>query len=278
MPAPIPLSRPDITQRDIDAVAEVLSTPTLSIGPKIEEFEGLCAAVAGRRHAVGVSSGTAGLHCAVIAGGIKAGDEVITTPFSFVASTNCILYAGARPIFVDIDPKSLNIDVSRVEAAITPRTKAIVAVEVFGNPVGMAQLEQIARRHELVLIEDACEGFGGKTGKRPIGSFGRAGVFAFYPNKQITTGEGGMIVTDDDILAQACRSLRNQGREGMGWLAHERLGYNYRLSEINAALGVSQTRRLDEILEERRRVASLYIDRLMTSRYLSSCRPWPRTR
>jgi perosamine synthetase len=268
MPAPIPLSRPDITQREIDAVVEVLNTPTLSIGPRVEEFEALVAARAGRRHGVAVSSGTAGLHCAVIAAGIEAGDEVITTPFSFVASANCILYVGARPVFVDIDPRTLNIDTTKVESAITPRTRAIVGVEVFGNPAGMMQLEQIARRHELTLIEDSCEGFGGMTGRRPIGSFGRASVFGFYPNKQITTGEGGMIVTDDDRFAETCRALRNQGREGMGWLAHQRLGYNYRLSEIAAALGIVQVSRLDEILERRRHVANLYIERLMTSRYL----------
>ena len=268
MPTPIPLSNPDITSRDIDAVVDVLNTPTLSIGPKIEEFESLCAKVAGRRQAVGVSSGTAGLHCATLAAGIREGDEVITTPFSFVASTNCILYVGAKPVFVDIHPKTLNIDVDKVAAAITPKTRAIVGVDVFGQPKGMAELEQLAQQHELILIEDSCEGFGGRDGKRPIGSFGRASVFAFYPNKQITTGEGGMIVTDDDTLAGICRSLRNQGREGMGWLAHQRLGYNYRLSEINAALGIAQVSRLEEILENRRRVAHAYISRLMTNRYL----------
>ena len=268
MPAPLPLSRPDITQHEIDAVVEVLNTPTLSIGPKIEEFERMCAKLAGRRHGIGVSSGTAGLHCAMIAAGVGPGDEVITTPFSFVASTNCILYVGATPVFVDIDPKTLNIDVSKVEAAITSRTKAIVGVDVFGHPGGLAELEQIARKHELILIEDACEGFGGTVRTRPIGSFGRASVFAFYPNKQITTGEGGMIVTDDDAFAAMCRSLRNQGREGMAWLAHERLGYNYRMSEINAVLGVAQMQRLEELLEARRRVAHQYIERLMTSRYV----------
>ncbi|HEX4795920.1 MAG TPA: DegT/DnrJ/EryC1/StrS family aminotransferase [Humisphaera sp.] len=265
---PIPLSQPDITQKEIDAVVDVLQTPTLSIGPKIEVFEAACAKVAGRRHAVGVSSGTAGLHCAMIAAGVGEGDEVITTPFSFVASANCALYVGAKPVFVDIDPKTLNMDVEKAAAAITPKTRAFVGVEVFGHPGGMVELEQLAQRHELPLIEDACEGFGGLHGTRPIGSFGRAGVFAFYPNKQITTGEGGMIVTDDDTFADVCRALRNQGREGMAWLAHQRLGYNYRLSEINAALGIAQLERLDEILANRRRVAHAYIDRLMTNRYL----------
>jgi perosamine synthetase len=169
---------------------------------------------------------------------------------------------------VDIDPKTLNIDVSKVAAAMTPKTRGIVAVETFGHPGGMIELEQIAQQHQLALIEDSCEGFGGRVGDRPIGSFGKASVFGFYPNKQITTGEGGMIVTDDDEIAAACRALRNQGREGMSWLAHERLGYNYRLSELAAALGVAQVSRLDEILEARRLVAQQYIQRLMTNRYL----------
>jgi perosamine synthetase len=268
MPAPIPLSQPDISQAEIDAVLDVMHSPTLSIGPKIGEFEKLCADLSGRRHGVGVSSGTAGLHALAIAAGIKPGDEVITTPFSFVASTNCILYAGGKPVFADIDPKTLNMDVEKTAAAITPKTRAIVTVEAFGNPGGMIELEQLAQKHELILIEDACEGFGGKFAERAIGSFGRAAVFGFYPNKQITTGEGGMIVTDDDNFASVCKSLRNQGRDGMNWLAHQRLGYNYRLSEINAAIGVAQIGRLDDILENRRRVAQLYMERLMTNRYL----------
>lgn len=265
---PIPLSAPDITQREIDAVVDVMSTPTLSIGPRVEEFERKVAVLTSRAHGVAVSSGTSGLHCAMIAAGIGPGNEVITTPFSFVASANCILYVGAKPVFVDIDPKTLNIDVGKVASAITPKTKAIVAVETFGHPGGMIELEQLAQKHELILIEDSCEGFGGTHGKRPIGSFGRASVFGFYPNKQITTGEGGMIVTDDDAFANLCRSLRNQGREGMSWLAHQRLGYNYRLSEINAAVGVVQCDRIEEILTARRKVAHAYISRLMTNRFL----------
>jgi perosamine synthetase len=268
MAAPIPLSSPDITQREIDAVVEVLQTPTLSIGPMIEKFEKHCAEIAGRRYGVGVSSGTAGLHCAMIAAGFKPGDEVITTPFSFVASTNCILYVGATPKFVDIDPKTLNLDVSKLAGALTPKTRGIVAVEAFGHPGGMIEVERFARQHELVLIEDSCEGFGARISDRPIGSFGRASVFGFYPNKQITTGEGGMIVTDDDVFAAMCKSLRNQGRDGMSWLAHARLGYNYRLSEINAALGVAQCQRIDEILANRRRVAHEYMNRLMDNRFL----------
>ena len=264
----IPLSSPDICQADIDAVVAVLKTTTLSLGPKLPEFEEKFAAYVGVKHAVAVNSGTSALHCIVRGLGLGAGDEVVTTPFSFIASSNCILFEGATPRFVDIDPQTYNIDLDKLEAAITPRTKAIVAVEVFGHPGGMIELEQIAQRHEIPLIEDSCEGFGGRVGGRPIGSFGRASVFAFYPNKPITTGEGGMIVTDDATLAAACRALRNQGREGMSWLAHQRLGYNYRLSEIHAALGLAQVSRLDEILENRRRVALAYMDRLMTNRYL----------
>jgi perosamine synthetase len=267
----IPLSSPDITQAEIDAVVDVLHSPTLSIGPKVEEFETACAKVARRRFGIAVNSGTSGLHLAMIAAGIKEGDEVITTPFSFVASANCILYVGAKPVFVDIDPKTYNLDVARLRKAITPRTKAIVAVETFGHPGGMLQQEAIAKEHALTLIEDCCEGFGGaggQDGDRPIGSFGLGGVFAFYPNKQITTGEGGVIVTDDPEFAKLCRSLRNQGRDGMSWLAHQRLGYNYRLSEINAALGIVQVSRLDEILDNRRRVAHWYMRRLIDNRHL----------
>jgi perosamine synthetase len=272
-PATIPLSQPDITQREIDAVVDVLHTNTLSIGPRLEEFERRVKRLTKRRHAIGVSSGTAGLHCAMIAAGVGAADEVITTPFSFVASANAAMFVGAKPVFVDIDPKTLNMDVSKLAGAVTPKTKAIVAVEVFGHPGGMVEVEQFAQSRELPLIEDACEGFGGHVGRgtggeRPIGSFGRASVFGFYPNKQITTGEGGMIVTDDDRVADTCRALRNQGREGMAWLAHQRLGFNYRLSEINAALGVAQFDRLEEILDGRRRTAHEYMTRLIDNRYL----------
>ena len=272
----IPLSQPDITDREVDAVTAVLRSGRLSLGPRLDLFEQTVADHCGRRHGIGVSSGTAGLHLVLLAMGIGPGDEVITPPFSFIASANCILMVGAKPVFVDIHPTSLNMDPAGVEAAITPWTKAILAVEVFGNPAGMDALEQVAARHELPLVEDCCEALGGKLRGRLVGSFGRAGVFAFYPNKQITTGEGGMIVTDDDRLADLCRSLRNQGRAvdtrgeqvvvnrtAGSWLAHERLGYNYRLSEIAAALGVAQMERLKEILDARRRVAASYVQRLM---------------
>ncbi len=272
----IPLSSPDITDAEIDAVVDVLRSGRLSIGPKQDLFEQQVASRCERSHGVAISSGTAGLHILLKALGIGHGDEVLTTPFSFIASSNCILMVGAKPVFVDICPQSLNIDPKRLEAAITDKTKAIIAVEVFGNPMHMDAIEAVARRHEIPLIEDACEGLGGKLNSRPIGNVGRAAVFGFYPNKQITTGEGGMILTDDDRLADMCRSLRNQGRavatdrsDSVGtnatgsWLAHERLGYNYRLSEINAALGCVQMDRLDEMLEQRRRVANAYTQRLL---------------
>jgi perosamine synthetase len=266
----IPLSKPDVSQREEQLVIEALRSGRLSIGPMVERFEQLVAQRVGCQHAVAVNSGTSGLHLALLALGIGPGDEVITTPFSFVASANCILFVGAKPVFVDIDPRSLNMDPSALEAAIGPRTKAVLAVETFGNPAHMDTYARICARHEIPLIEDCCEALGVQHRGRRAGSFGRVGVFGFYPNKQITTGEGGMIVTDDARLADSCRSLRNQGRPvaqvghaAGSWLAHERLGYNFRLSEISAAVGVGQMERFDEIVARRREVATLYMQRLM---------------
>lgn len=267
----IRLSSPDITQIEIDAVLEVLHTPYLSLGPKIPEFENAFKRYLGVDHAIAVNSGTAGLHCCMLGLGVGPGDEVITTPFSFIASSNVILMAGAKPVFVDIDPKTLNINVEKLEAAITPRTKAILAVEAFGNPAEFDKIVQIAARHEIPLVEDSCEALGSSHNGRKAGTFGRCGVFGFYPNKQMTTGEGGMIVTNDSKLADMCRSYRNQGRDpqsgagghGAGWLGHIRLGFNYRMSDINAALGIAQMSRLDEILDKRQRVALGYVQRLL---------------
>ncbi|MGD1915762.1 MAG: DegT/DnrJ/EryC1/StrS family aminotransferase [Phycisphaerales bacterium] len=267
------LRGPDITAQELDAVVEVMRSGRLSMGPTQEVFEGLVAEAAGCDHGVAVNSGTSGLHLALLALGIGPGDEVITTPFSFVASANAILYVGATPKFVDSCPRSLNMDPDRVEAAIGPRTKAILAVEALGNPTHMDRYAASAAKHEIHLIEDCCEALGTEYKGRKCGSFGRVGVFGFYPNKQITTGEGGMIVTDDARLADLCRSLRNQGRPmpselsdsaslGM-WLSHERLGYNYRLSDIACAIGVAQMRRFEDIMEARRSVAVEYLDRLM---------------
>ncbi len=265
----IPLSGADIGPAEKAAVARVLESGRLSLGPCALEFERLVADYVGVKHAVAVSSGTAGLHLVVRALGLKPGDEVITTSFSFVASVNCLLYEGVKPVFADIDPATLCIDPLQVEKLITPRTRAILAVDVFGRPADWPALEAIARRHRLVLIEDSCEALGSSLGSRRCGSFGDAAVFAFYPNKQITTGEGGMIVTRHRRIADLCRSMANQGRALRAgphlpacWLEHVRLGYNYRLSELAAALGCAQMKRLDRIVKRRRIVARRY-DRLL---------------
>jgi perosamine synthetase len=243
---------------------EVLSTPYLSQGPKLPEFERAVAGRAGVRHAVAVNSGTSGLHLAVKAAGLEPGDEVITTPFSFVASANCLLYEGAVPRFVDIDPDTYNIDPREIERAITSKTRAILPVHVFGRPCPMYEILDLASRHGLVVIEDACEALGARYHGRAAGSFGQTGVFAFYPNKQVTTGEGGAIATDDAGIASLCRSWRNQGRADNGaWLEHERLGYNYRLSDLNCALGVAQLSRLEDILGRRAAVADRYTEILL---------------
>jgi len=212
---------------------------------------------------VAVNSGTSGLFLCALALGIGPGDEVVTTPFTFVASATSIMMAGARPVFVDIDPASLNIDPAKIESAITERTRAILPVEVFGNPAGLDRVCQIARKHNLAIIEDSCEALGSALNGKKAGLFGTMSVFGFYPNKQITTGEGGMILTDDDALAETCVSLRNQGRtRGAGWLGHERLGYNYRLSDISCALGIAQLSRIDTIKAKRRQVAEWYREML----------------
>jgi len=255
----IHLSRPDITAEDIEAVCAVLRGPNLSLGPRLGEFESAFAEYIGRRRAVAVGSGTSGLFLSLLALGIGPGDEVITTPFTFIASAACVMMVGARPVFVDIDPESLNIDAAGIEAAVTDRTKAVIPVEVFGNPAGFDSICEAAGRHNLPVIEDSCEALGSALKGKKAGTFGTMSVFAFYPNKQITTGEGGMILTDEDDLADMCVSLRNQGRgAGGGWLSHERLGYNFRLSDINCALGISQLSRIDRIKEKRRQVAGWY--------------------
>ncbi len=259
---PIPLSSQSITPSEVDAVVDVMKSDRLSLGPRVIEFEKAVAARAGRKYGIAVNSGTSGLHLCVRSLGIGDGDEVITTPFSFIATTNCVLFERARPVFVDIDPESYNLDPAAIEAAITPNTKAILPVEVFGNTAHFDAYEQIARKHNLHLIEDCCEALGGVLGDRPAGSFGDCGVFAFYPNKQITTGEGGLIVTDSEELRDLCVSMRNQGRGTDAWLEHARLGYNYRMSEVNAAIGEVQMQRLDEILDGRRRAAVMYDEAL----------------
>jgi perosamine synthetase len=259
----IPLSAPDITQAEIEAVTAVLHTNRLSIGPKLEEFERATAQYIGTPYAVAVSSGTAGLHLCMRALDIGEGDEVIVPSFTFIAAANAIRYERATPVFVDIESATLNLDPEKIEAAITPRTRAILAVHTFGVPANMQAIAEIAQRHNLFIIEDACEAIGAEYRNRRVGSFGHAAVFAFYPNKQITTGEGGMIVTRDEALAQRMRALRNQGRyETDDWLQHSELGYNYRLSEMNCALGVEQLRRIETILAKRAGIARAYNERL----------------
>lgn len=259
----VPLSQPSINADDEAAVLAVLRTPTLSLGPQVRAFERAVADFVGVADAVAVNSGTSGLHLCLAAAEVGPGHEVITTPFSFVASANCALYQGATPIFVDIDPLTLTIDPAQVEARITPQTRAILPVDVFGQPAAIEPLRAIADRHDLLLIQDACEAIGATRLGRRVGRDADAAVFAFYPNKQITTGEGGMIVTDDAAFARVIRSLCNQGRDDNGtWMNHVRLGFNYRLDEMSAALGLSQFTRLDEILDQRERVARQYGQRL----------------
>ena len=255
----VPMSQPDIRAEDIELVVQVLKSSRLSMGPFIERFEAAFAAYIGVGHAVAVSSGTAGLHLCMRAANIGPGDEVITSPFSFVASANCILYERATPIFVDIDERSMNIDPDLVEAAVTDRTRAILPVHIFGQPCAMDALSTVSSKHNLMLIEDACEAIGAEYRGRKVGTFGKAGVFGFYPNKQMTMGEGGVVTTDDPSWASLLGSLRNQGRNDMEiWLCHDRLGFNYRLDEMSAALGLSQLSRIEELLQRREKVASIY--------------------
>ncbi len=255
----IPLARPDIGPRELELVTEVLQSDTLAMGAFTEQFEAGIAALAGRSHGIACSSGTAGLHMGVVALGLGEGDEVVTTPFSFVASANCLLYERVVPRFVDIEEDSLGMDPALVDDAANDRTRAILPVHVFGRPCRIVELEADARRRGWAVIEDSCEGLGSSVGGRPLGSFGDVAAFAFYPNKQITTGEGGIVVTDDEELARTMQSLRNQGRDADGtWLRHVRLGYNYRIDEMSAALGVAQVERIAELRAGRDRVAAAY--------------------
>jgi perosamine synthetase len=255
----IPMSAPDIRARDIELVTQALRSGTLSGGPFLERLEREFAAYIGVRHAVAVANGTAGLHLCVRAGAIADGDEVITTPFSFVASANCILYERAKPVFVDIDETTFNLDPVLARAAVTDRTRAVLPVHLFGQPCAMDELQALCRESDLLLIEDACEAVGAEYRGRKVGRFGKAAVFAFYPNKPMTMGEGAIIATDDPRWAALFRSLRNQGRgdQGAGF-AHDHLGYNYRLDEMSAALGVAQLARLDDLLARRQEVAARY--------------------
>jgi perosamine synthetase len=285
----IPMSSPELTEAEVEAVTNALCTGRLSIGPQLEAFEKAIATYVGSKYAIGVSSGTAGLHLAVIAAGVGERDLVITTPFSFIASANVILYERAIPIFVDVDSRTGNINPELIAEAIgdinsvsenayrwlplplrggrsskTPmKIKAILPVHAYGQPADLDSILAMAKEFNINVIEDACEAIGSEYKHKKVGPLGDCGVFAFYPNKQITTGEGGMIVTDDDKWDSLFRSLRNQGRDIFdAWLNHSRLGYNYRLDEMSAALGAAQMSRIEELLTKRERVASLYNARL----------------
>ncbi len=280
-PHDIPLSAPDITNCEIESVTEVLRSSRLSLGPKLVEFENRFARYIDTKFAVAVNSGTSGLHLCVKSLSIGKGDGVITTPFSFIASANCLLFEGAAPSFVDIDPDTLNIDPAGiahylrtacrkeratglpVERKSGRRIRALLPVHVFGNPCDMDAIGSIAAEWRLSVIEDACEAVGAEFRGVKAGAFGDAAVFGFYPNKQMTTGEGGMVVSNDERVAALCRQFRNQGRgSGSAWLQHDTIGYNYRLSDISCALGLAQLTRIDEILAKRSRVADLYRNRL----------------
>ncbi len=280
MTPPIPLSAPDITEAEIDAVTAVLRTPHLSLGPELTNFESALANYHSVPHAIAVSSGTAGLHIALLTLGIREGDEVIVPSFAFIAVANAILQVRATPVFADIDPVTLNLTPATVERVLTPQTRAILVVHTFGIPADMLALRDLATRHSLVVIEDACEAIGAELHQRHVGSFGDLAVFGFYPNKQITTGEGGAVLANTQFHADRLRSLRNQGRNpdrvkiggednrgphrqvsGAGvddWLHHPDIGFNYRLSDIACALGRVQLSRIDEILTLRRAAAERY--------------------
>lgn len=292
------MASPDITDTEIAAVNQVLRTTSLSLGPQLDAFESEFARYVGARHAVGVNSGTSGLHLAVMVAGIGKGDLVVTTPFSFIASANCILYAGAVPVFVDVNPRTGNMDADQVETVVEDlvrggaaarkrvprvaqpgaRVAALLPVHAFGEPLDMQPMMDVSRRHRIPVIEDACEAIGAECRGKRIGSHGNTAVFAFYPNKQMTCGEGGMVVTDDPDRDAILRSLRNQGRSAPGqWLEHVRLGYNYRLDEMSSALGLAQLRRLDELLAKRSRVAGWYDERLAGLEFLRTPQSEPTT-
>lgn len=260
---PILLGPPSLNKDEIKAVTRVLKSGQLSLGDETAKFEQEMARWIGAKYAIAVSSGTTGLHLAVIASGIKQGDEVITSPFSFVASTNCFLYEKAIPKFVEIDPVTFNIDVNKIEAAITKKTKAIIGVDIFGYPAEWEKILAIAKKNNLKVIEDAAEALGAKYQDKKLGTSGHPTIFAFYPNKQMTTGEGGMVVTNDKKTYQLIKGLANQGRgPQMQWLRHEYLGYNYRMTELSAAIGRTQLKKLDRFLQQRQKVAEWYKQRL----------------
>jgi dTDP-4-amino-4,6-dideoxygalactose transaminase len=257
---PIPLARPLLDEREEELVVEVLRSGRLSLGPTIDRFEELLAERIGAPYVAAVSSGTAGLHLLARVAGLGPGDEAITSPISFAASANCFIFEGARPVFADVDERTLNLDPAALEAAITERTKAVVAVDMFGYPCELDEIRAICRRHGLALIEDAAEALGAEYRGTLIGSHGPSGVFGFYPNKQLATGEGGVVFTHSEEEWQLVRSLRNQGRdyEGGAWFHHVRLGFNYRWTDVQAAIGIGQLEKLDRLLGMRAEVAKRY--------------------
>ena len=256
----IPLARPLLDEREEELVLEVLRSGRLSLGPTIERFEDLAAERVGARYGAAVSSATAGLHLLCRIAGLGPGDEAITSPLSFASSANCFVFEGATPVFADVDPRTLNIDPAALEAAITPRTKAVVAVDMFGYPCELDEIRAICERHGLALIEDAAEALGAAYKGRAVGGQGVSAVFGFYPNKQLATGEGGLVVTDSEHEWQLLRSLRNQGRDYQGgaWFHHVRLGFNYRWTDVQAAIGIGQLEKLDRLLALRSEVAARY--------------------
>ncbi len=259
----IPLARPHIGERERELVMDVLRSDALACGETVPAFERAFADRVGTRFAVACSSGTAGLHVALDRLGLGPGDEVITSSFSFIASANVILHERATPVFADIDERTFNVDPATVEAAITPRTRAIVPIHIFGYPCDIEAVSRVAAEHGIPVVEDACEALGCSVNGRPVGSHGNPAVYGFYPNKQLTTGEGGMVTTDDEEVAADLRSLVNQGRSDNGdWLVHQRVGFNYRMDEMSAALGMAQLEKLDALLEARRRVAERYDEAL----------------
>lgn len=275
----LPMSAPDIDDADVAAVVEVLRSGRLALGPRAEAFEAAVAKHIGVKHAVAVSSGTAALHLIVRALGLGEGDEVLVPSFTFAASVNALLYERATPVFVDVEPDTYNLDPADLERKVTPRTRAVMAVDAFGHPVEWDAVAAVASAHGLRVMDDSCEALGAEYRGKPVGRFGDAAAFAFYPNKQMTTGEGGMVVTDDGDIARLARSLRNQGRAEMGaWLEHHHLGYNYRMDEMSAALGLSQFARLEALLLARQRVADLYNRRLaeIPGLRIPIVRPWVR--
>jgi perosamine synthetase len=275
----IPLAKPVIGDRERELVDEVLRSGQLSLGPMVPRFEQAWCDRIGVKHAVAVSSGTAGLHLCLHALGLGPGDEVVTSSFSFVASANAILFTGATPVFAEVDPLTFNMDPAAVEAAITPRTKAILIVDIFGYPADVPALVEIAERHGLARVEDACQTIDGAFDGRKLGTFGHPAVYGFYANKQLTTAEGGIVLTDDPALAAKLDSLRNQGRSDDGaWLVHSRLGFNYRLSDVHSAIGVAQLERLSDMMAGRARVAGWYQERVREMDGVTPMYEGPQTR